>query len=205
MSSMKKAVDWLGLNEEYPDSATDPAYVEDGWDGDGASSETNVGPGPKRNASEASNASQPASSSPERQSGGVRAVPMDDTANAGDGANAGDRANAGDGANAGGAGSAGAAGSRTVRAIPLAETPPPQVVVPESFNNAQDVADIYKETTPVVVDLTNAERDLARRLIDFSAGLCYGLGGQMERLNTDLYLLIPDGAEVSAADRERFS
>ena len=193
MSFMKKAVVWLGLNEEYPDSATDPAYVEDGWDGDGASSETNVGPGPKRNASEASNASQPASSSPERQSGGVRAVPMDDTANAGDGANAG------------GAGSAGAAGSRTVRAIPLAETPPPQVVVPESFNNAQDVADIYKETTPVVVDLTNAERDLARRLIDFSAGLCYGLGGQMERLNTDLYLLIPDGAEVSAADRERFS
>ena len=193
MSFMKKAVVWLGLNEEYPDSATDPAYVEDGWDGDGASSETNVGPGPKRNASEASNASQPASSSPERQSGGVRAVPMDDTANAGDGANAG------------GAGSAGAAGSRTVRAVPLAETPPPQVVVPESFNNAQDVADIYKETTPVVVDLTNAERDLARRLIDFSAGLCYGLGGQMERLNTDLYLLIPDGAEVSAADRERFS
>ena len=87
----------------------------------------------------------------------------------------------------------------------MAVVVPAEVVVPESFNNAQDVADVYKASKAVIVDLNNAERDLARRLIDFSAGLCYGLGGQMEKLATDVYLLVPEGVEVSDKDRERYS
>lgn len=190
MSFMKKAVVWLGLNEEYPDSATDPAYADEGWDENGAAA-----PGPKRQVDDTSHSSQGAPSSAGHERGGVRAVPMDETANAAGGG----------GASAAAGGAHAEAGVGTVRAVPLAETPSPEVVVPESFNNAQDVADVYREATPVVVDLTNAERDLARRLIDFSAGLCYGLGGRMEKLTTDVYLLIPEGAEVSAADRERHS
>ena len=52
--------------------------------------------------------------------------------------------------------------------------------------------------------MQNAERDLARRLIDFSSGLCYGLGGQMEKVARDVYLLTPDDVEVADEDRENY-
>ena len=81
----------------------------------------------------------------------------------------------------------------------------PEKFVPSSFTNAQDIADVFKDGKPVVLDLVNAERDLTRRMIDFGAGLSYGLDGRMERLTNDVFLLIPDGVEVSAEDKERLS
>lgn len=92
--------------------------------------------------------------------------------------------------------------SGTVRAVPLSEPALPETLAPSSFNNAQDVADIYMRSKPVVLDLSNASRDLRRRLIDFSAGLCYGLGGNMEKIENHTFLLVPEGVEVSARDRE---
>ena len=97
------------------------------------------------------------------------------------------------------------AASGTVRAVPMAKTTKPQVVIPKSFNDAQDVADLFKDAKPVIVNMQNAERDLARRLIDFSSGLCYGLGGQMEKVAKDVYLLTPDDVEVDDAERERYA
>ncbi len=86
----------------------------------------------------------------------------------------------------------------------MAKTTKPQVIVPKSFNDAQDVADMYRDLKPVIVNMQNAERDLARRLIDFSSGLCYGLGGQMEKVAKDVYLLTPDDVEVAEEDRDRY-
>ena len=83
-------------------------------------------------------------------------------------------------------------------------TAKPQVIVPASFNDAQSVADAFKDAKPVIVNLQTAERDLARRLIDFSSGLCYGLGGQMERVAEQVYLLTPNDVVVSDEERERF-
>lgn len=88
---------------------------------------------------------------------------------------------------------------------PVAVTPnaKPHVVVPTSFNQAQEVADKFKGNQPVIVNLQAAERDLARRLIDFNSGLCYGLGGQMEKVANQVYLLTPSNVEVSAEERRR--
>ena len=193
----KKAVVWLGLNEEYPDTGVDDAHDRASWEDDVAGTPNDrmatYEPGPQPQAagssagSHGANPLKPAPLSPENSSGTVRAVPLEDPSIASSPS------------------STGSASSGTVRAVPMAKTSSPKVVIPESFNNAQDVADIYKDGHPVVVDLTNAERDLARRLIDFAAGLCYGLGGKMEKVSTDVYLLIPDGVEVSAADRQKFS
>src|SRR5690606_17492648 len=66
-----------------------------------------------------------------------------------------------------------------VRPVPAAASAKPHVVSPTSFNHAQEVADKFKATQPVILNLQGVERDLARRLIDFSSGLCYGLGGHM--------------------------
>ncbi|MGE3619329.1 MAG: cell division protein SepF [Acidimicrobiia bacterium] len=89
---------------------------------------------------------------------------------------------------------------RPIQAVPSAK---PHVVEPTSFNEAQEVADKFKGTVPVIVNLQNVDRDLSRRIIDFASGLCYGLGGQMERVANQVYLLTPLNVEVSVEERRR--
>ena len=94
-------------------------------------------------------------------------------------------------------------GSSVVRPLPRVSSVKPHTVAPASFNDAQEVADRFKASQPVIVNLESAERDLRRRLIDFCSGLCYGLGGQMERVADHVYLLTPSNVEVSPEDRRR--
>jgi cell division inhibitor SepF len=94
------------------------------------------------------------------------------------------------------------AGRAVVRPLPSGSSKP-FVVGPRSFNDAQEVADKFKVNVPVIVNLQGVERDLARRLVDFSSGLCYGLGGQMERVANQVYLLTPSEVEVSPEERRR--
>ncbi|MCU0271251.1 MAG: cell division protein SepF [Acidimicrobiales bacterium] len=79
----------------------------------------------------------------------------------------------------------------------------PHVVAPRHFNNAQEVADKYKASQPVILNLQEVDRELSRRLIDFCSGLCYGLGGHMEKVASHVYLLTPNNVEVSAEERRR--
>jgi len=81
----------------------------------------------------------------------------------------------------------------------------PHVVAPRSFSDAQDVADRFKQKQPVIINLQGVDRDLSRRLVDFSSGLCYGLGGQMEKIAGDVFLLTPTDVEISAEERQRLS
>src|SRR3979409_1013594 len=90
-----------------------------------------------------------------------------------------------------------------VRAIPANTSVKPHVVSPASFNEAQEVADKYKGNVPVIINLQNVDRDLSRRLIDFASGLCYGLGGSMEKVAHQVYLLTPSNVEVSPEERRR--
>lgn len=81
----------------------------------------------------------------------------------------------------------------------------PTVLRPESFDAAKDIADRFKASQPVVMDLSAVDRELARRLIDFSSGICYALGGHMERLRPAGYLLTPSDVEVSDEERRRIA
>jgi cell division inhibitor SepF len=106
-----------------------------------------------------------------------------------------------------GAGSGSGAGRRSgggavVRPLPVGSTKP-VVIGPASFNDAQEVADRFKVNVPVILNLQGVERDLARRIVDFASGLCYGLGGQMERVANQVYLLTPSDVEVSPEERRR--
>ena len=92
----------------------------------------------------------------------------------------------------------------SVRAIPVSSAKP-HVVIPTSFNQAQEVGDRLKGNQPVIVNLQAVDRELARRLIDFASGLCYGINGQMERVAKDVYLLTPADVEVSDEERRRLS
>jgi cell division inhibitor SepF len=77
------------------------------------------------------------------------------------------------------------------------------LVVPKSFNDAQDVADKFKDAIPVILNLQGSDTDLSKRLIDFSSGLTYALDGGMQRIADKVFLLTPRNVEVSAEERAR--
>jgi cell division inhibitor SepF len=77
------------------------------------------------------------------------------------------------------------------------------VVEPRGFNDAQEVGDRLKANQPVILNLQGLDRDLQRRLIDFSSGLAYALGGSMSRVADQVFLLTPSNVEVSQEEKER--
>jgi cell division inhibitor SepF len=77
------------------------------------------------------------------------------------------------------------------------------LVIPKTFNDAQDVADKFKESIPVIINLQGSETDLSKRLIDFASGLTYALDGGMQRIADKVFLLTPRNVEVSAEERAR--
>jgi FtsZ-interacting cell division protein YlmF len=79
----------------------------------------------------------------------------------------------------------------------------PRTVMPESFADAKLVADDFKRGIPILLNLQGVDRALARRLVDFASGICYALDGSMEKMASQVFLLIPDSSEVSDEDRRR--
>ena len=77
------------------------------------------------------------------------------------------------------------------------------IVAPERFAEAQEIGDLVKQANPVIVNLQLSESDLARRMIDFCSGLTYALGGSMEKVADQVFLLTPSNVEVSAEERLR--
>jgi cell division inhibitor SepF len=77
------------------------------------------------------------------------------------------------------------------------------LVVPKSFNDAQQVADRFRDGIPVILNLQGTETDLAKRLIDFASGLTYALDGGMQRIADKVFMLTPRNVEISAEERAR--
>jgi cell division inhibitor SepF len=77
------------------------------------------------------------------------------------------------------------------------------LVVPKSFNDAQQVADKFKDMVPVILNLQGTDTDLSKRLIDFASGLTYALDGGMQRIADKVFMLTPRNVEISAEERAR--
>lgn len=77
------------------------------------------------------------------------------------------------------------------------------LVIPKSFNDAQQVADKFKDGVPVILNLQGIETDLSKRLIDFASGLTYALDGGMQRIADKVFMLTPRNVEISAEERAR--
>lgn len=77
------------------------------------------------------------------------------------------------------------------------------LVVPKSFNDAQQIADKFKDSIPVILNLQTADTDLSKRLIDFASGLTYALDGGMQRIADKVFMLTPRNVEISAEERAR--
>src|SRR4051812_2866844 len=90
-----------------------------------------------------------------------------------------------------------------VRPIAPLQSAKVHVVAPDGFPDAKEIGDKLKSSQPVIVNLQGVERDLCRRIIDFSSGLTYGLGGQMDKVAEHVFLLTPSNVEVSAEEKRR--
>lgn len=67
---------------------------------------------------------------------------------------------------------------------------------PRVYSEAQDIAENLKNKRAVVVNLQRIERDQGLRIIDFLSGTVYALGGDIQRIGTDIFLCVPDTVEV---------
>lgn len=68
---------------------------------------------------------------------------------------------------------------------------------PTTFNDAKSIGEAFREGTPVIMNLTEIDDADAKRLVDFSAGLIFGLHGSIERVTSKVFLLTPAHVEVT--------
>lgn len=92
---------------------------------------------------------------------------------------------------------------RAATSRPTAAAVRVHVIAPRSYNDAQQIADRFKNGVPVIINLQTAEADLSRRLIDFCSGMTYALDGAIQRIAEKVFLVTPQNVEVSAEDRQR--
>lgn len=71
------------------------------------------------------------------------------------------------------------------------------LIEPRVYAEAQDIADHLKNRRAVVVNLQRIEHDQAKRIIDFLSGTVYAIGGDIQRIGTDIFLCTPDNVEVT--------
>jgi cell division inhibitor SepF len=82
-------------------------------------------------------------------------------------------------------------------------SPEVHAVTPTGFADAKQIADGVMAGQPVIVNLQTSDRELKRRIIDFCSGVVCGLGGGMERVATNVFLITPSNQELSADERRR--
>jgi cell division inhibitor SepF len=92
---------------------------------------------------------------------------------------------------------------RGVESVPNPAAVKVHLILPRSFNDAQQIADRFKAGVPVILNLQSADNELSKRLIDFASGLTYALDGGMQRVADKVFLLTPRNVEVSAEERAR--
>lgn len=78
-------------------------------------------------------------------------------------------------------------------------------VHPRTYNEARTIGEHYRDGVPVIMNLSDMEDADAKRLVDFAAGLIFGLNGTIERVTSKVFLLSPKNVNVTAEDKERIA
>jgi cell division inhibitor SepF len=76
---------------------------------------------------------------------------------------------------------------------------------PRTYNEARTIGEHFRKNTPVIMNLSEMEDADAKRLVDFAAGLTFGLHGRIERVTAKVFLLSPHNVTVTAADKARIA
>ena len=76
---------------------------------------------------------------------------------------------------------------------------------PRTYNEARTIGEHFRKNTPVIMNLSEMEDADAKRLVDFAAGLTFGLHGRIERVTAKVFLLSPHNVTVTAQDKARIA
>ncbi len=76
---------------------------------------------------------------------------------------------------------------------------------PRTYNEARTIGEHFREGVPVILNLTEMDDSDAKRLVDFAAGLSFGLRGRIERVTNKVFLISPANVEVTAEDKARIA
>jgi cell division inhibitor SepF len=76
---------------------------------------------------------------------------------------------------------------------------------PRTYNEARTIGEHFRSATPVIMNLSEMDDADAKRLVDFAAGLTFGLHGRIERVTAKVFLLSPNNVTVTAADKARIA
>jgi cell division inhibitor SepF len=76
---------------------------------------------------------------------------------------------------------------------------------PRTYNEAKQIGESFRESTPVIMNLSEMDDSDAKRLVDFAAGLVFGLRGTIERVTSKVFLLSPADVTVTAEDKARMA
>src|SRR5689334_23570540 len=92
--------------------------------------------------------------------------------------------------------------ARVVRDVEVGGLNRITTVHPRTYNEAKNIGEAFREGTPVIMNLTDLDDADAKRLVDFAAGLVFGLHGSIERVTSKVFLLSPAHVEVTAEEAE---
>jgi cell division inhibitor SepF len=76
---------------------------------------------------------------------------------------------------------------------------------PRTYNEARTIGEHFRDGTPVIMNLTEMDDGDAKRLVDFAAGLSFGLHGRIERITNKVFLLSPEHVEVTAENKAKIA
>lgn len=76
------------------------------------------------------------------------------------------------------------------------------VMEPFTFEDAQGIADNLKSRRPVIVNLEDVDKDMAKRIVDFISGTTYALNGSMQKVGNGIFLFVPSNVDISAELKE---
>ena len=88
--------------------------------------------------------------------------------------------------------------ARVVRDVEVGVLNRISTIHPRTYNEAKNIGESFREGTPVIMNLTDLDDADAKRLVDFAAGLVFGLHGSIERVTSKVFLLSPAHVEVTA-------
>jgi cell division inhibitor SepF len=76
---------------------------------------------------------------------------------------------------------------------------------PTTYREARTIGEHFRDGVPVIINLTEMDESDARRLVDFAAGLAFGLRGTMERVTNRVFLISPANVQVTAEDKAKIA
>jgi cell division inhibitor SepF len=90
--------------------------------------------------------------------------------------------------------------ARVVRDVEVGALNRITTIHPRTYNEAKNIGESFRDGTPVIMNLSDMDDADAKRLVDFAAGLVFGLHGSIERVTSKVFLLSPSHVEVSAEE-----